>query len=51
VLRLTESVTYPSGTPDVTDETAGTPTYGNITDEQEGPIIQQPCAERPKVVA
>jgi len=32
-LRLTESVTYPSGTLHVTYETAGVPTYGNLTVE------------------
>ena len=29
-LRLTESVTYPSGTLQLTYETAGAPTYGTI---------------------
>jgi dihydrofolate reductase len=29
-LRLTESVTYPNGTLDLTYETAGVPTYGNL---------------------
>jgi hypothetical protein len=29
-LRLTESVTYPSGSLHLTNETAGVPTYGTI---------------------
>ncbi len=29
-LRLTESITYPSGTVQLTYETAGAPTYGNL---------------------
>ncbi len=32
-LRLTESVTYPSGTLHLTYETAGVPTYGNMAGE------------------
>jgi dihydrofolate reductase len=32
-LRLTESVTYPNGTLQLTYETAGEPTYGNLTVE------------------
>jgi hypothetical protein len=30
-LRLTESVTYPKGTLQLTYETAGLPTYGDMT--------------------
>jgi hypothetical protein len=33
-LRLTESVTYPSGTLHLTYETAGVPTYGTIGIEE-----------------
>ena len=33
-LRLTESHTYPNGTLQLTYETAGVPTYGDMTDEQ-----------------
>jgi dihydrofolate reductase len=35
-LRLTESVTYPSGTLQLSYETAGEPTYGNVGDELGG---------------
>ena len=31
-LRLIESVTYPSGTLQLTYETAGAPTYGNVAE-------------------
>jgi dihydrofolate reductase len=34
-LRLTESVTYPNGTVQLTYETAGAPTYGNLAVEGE----------------
>ena len=34
-LRLTESVTYPSGTLQLAYETAGAPTYGDMADEAE----------------
>jgi dihydrofolate reductase len=33
-LRLTESVTYPSGTLNLTYETAGVPTYGSLAGEE-----------------
>ena len=33
-LRLTESVTYPSGTLHLTYETAGLPTYGSFATEE-----------------
>ena len=33
-LRLTESHTYPNGTLQLTYETAGVPTYGNMANEQ-----------------
>jgi hypothetical protein len=32
-LRLTKSVTYPNGTLQLTYETAGAPTYGNLAVE------------------
>ncbi len=31
--RLTESVTYPSGTIQLSYETAGAPTYGNMAED------------------
>lgn len=34
-LRLTESVTHPNGTLQLTYETAGTPTYGNLAIEEQ----------------
>ena len=34
-LRLTESVTYPSGTLHLTYETAGEPTYGDLTTDEQ----------------
>ena len=36
-LRLTESVTYPSGTLQLSYETAGEPTYGTLAVEAEDP--------------
>lgn len=33
-LRLTESVTYPSGTLHLSYEAAGVPTYGNLASEE-----------------
>jgi dihydrofolate reductase len=36
-LRLTESLTYPSGTLHLTYETAGVPTYGNLATEDQAP--------------
>jgi hypothetical protein len=36
-LRLTESVTYPSGTLHLGYETAGVPSYGNLATEEQGP--------------
>ena len=35
-LRLTESVTYPNGTLQLSYETAGAPTYGNLAGDDEG---------------
>jgi len=40
-LRLTESVTYPNGTLQLAYETAGTPTYGNISSEADAAAPQQ----------
>ncbi len=41
-MRLTESATYPTGAVQLTYETAGVPTYGNMSEEAAGAANQRP---------
>ncbi len=47
-LRLTESVTYPSGTLHLAYETAGVPTYGSLAIEEQDPQLLTGRDERAK---